>query len=225
MKTSKGKMKSAKGKILKVAICNLHFAFLVLLSGCVSFQVAGDVQKGRGELLYGDPKVALAYFQRAAELDPNYRLQTSIFPEGIWTYVGKANYATGRMPEARKALERARTREEDNLAKLYLGLVLAQDGDREKGLREMEAGLKGVADWYDYVEFYNPDGPYWDTGRPLRKAIEKQLAAMAGKEVNQKELIQNAAFLGRQIEIEIDRAQEHKLRDLQRKFHGDERRN
>jgi hypothetical protein len=48
---------------------------------------------------------------------------------------------------------------------------------------------------------------------------------MGGREANQKELIQNAAFLGRQIEIEIDRAQEHKLRDLQRKFHGDERRN
>lgn len=196
--------------------------FALLLSGCVSFQVAGDVQKGRMELLYGDPKVALVHFQRAADLDPDYRLHTSIFPEGMWTYVGKAYYASGRLPEARKALERARSHQEDDLAKLYLGLILAQDGDREKGLREMEAGLKGVVGWYDYVEFYHTDGPYWDTGRPLRRAIQKQLAAMGNREANQQELLQNAAYLGREIEIEIDRAQDYKLQDLRRKHHGDE---
>lgn len=222
MENSKGKMKNAKCKILKFAIYNLQFA--LLLSGCVSFQVGGDIQKGRMELLYGDPKVALVYFQRAAELDPNYRLNTSIFPEGVWTYVGRAYYAAGEMPQARKALERARSRQEDDLAKLYLGLVLAQDGDRERGLREMEAGLKGVVGWFDYVELYHMDGPYWDPGRQLRSAIQKQLVAMGGKEVNQKELIQNAAFLGREIEIEIERSRKHKFDDLQRKHHGDERR-
>ena len=219
MKTNeKSKMKNEKVKILQFAICLLQFA--ILFSGCVAFEVGGEIQKGRMELLYGDPKVALAHFQRAAELDPNYRLSYSIFPEGVWTYVGRAYYAANRAPEARQPLERARSREEDNLARLYLGLVLAQDGDRERGVREIEAGLKGVVEWFDHVEFYHPDGQFWDPGKYLRKAIQKQLAATGSKEADLKELIQNGAWLGREIEIEIDRAKEHKFNDWQRKSEG-----
>jgi len=148
------KIVNFKLQIAKVKI--FHFSFFILLfasllSGCVAFEVGGEVQRGRMELLYGDPKAALAHFQRAAELDPDYRLPYSLFYEGVWTYVGRANYALEKLPDARQALERARAREDDNLARLYLGLVLAQNGDRERGLREIEAGLKGVVDWFDYV--------------------------------------------------------------------------
>jgi len=63
-------------------------------------------------------------------------------------------------------LERARREHrEDNLATLYLGLVLLRDGEHEKGQKEIEAGLKGVVDWYDYVELYHTDGRFWDPGR------------------------------------------------------------
>ena len=214
MKMAKGERRKAKWRYLHFALCTLPFA--IFLSGCVSFQVGGEIQQGRMELLYGDPKVALAHFQRAAELDPDYRLQYSIFPEWVWTYVGRAYYAAGRLPEARQALERARAREEDSLARLYLGLVLAQDGDRARGLREIEAGLKGVVDWYDYVEFYHMDGRYWDPGKYLRKAIQKQLAALRGSDGSVQELTQSVASLGREIEIEIDKSKQHKHLDLYR---------
>jgi len=211
-------MKDSKSKIFKLAICNLQLALLVLLSGCVAFQVGGEINKGRTELLYGDPKVALAHFQRVAELDPNYRLSYSIFPEWVWTYVGRAYYADGRMVEARQALERARSREDDNLAKLYLGLVLAQDGDRSRGLKEIEGGLQGISDWYDYVEFYHPEGRYWDPGKYLRRDIQKQLAALKGSDV--RDLSQIAA-LGRAVEIEIDKSNQDRFHDLYRNG-GDE---
>lgn len=205
-------LRIAKFKVLSVAYCLLPVAFL--LSGCVAFQVGGEIQKGRMELLYGDAKAALAHFQRAAELEPNYRLDYSIFPEGVWTYVGRAYYAAGEMAPARQALERAAAREEDSLARLYLGLVLAQDGDRERGVREIEAGLKGITDWFDYVELYHPDGRYWDPGKYLRKAIQNQLAMLKGGDANIRDLTQNVAFLGREVEIEIDKAKEHKYSDL-----------
>jgi tetratricopeptide (TPR) repeat protein len=216
MKRAKGERKSPTRKCLIVAILSSQVA--IFLSACAIFQVGGDVQKGRMELLYGDPKVALAHFQRAAETDPDYRLHYSIFPEGVWTYVGRAHYAAGEMPQARRALERARREHpEDNLARLYLGLVLFQDGDRERGLREIEAALKGVIDWFDYVEFYHLDGPYWDPGKYLRKAIQEQLAALRGSDVNVQNLPQSVASLGREIEIEIDRAKDHKMRDWMRR--------
>jgi len=220
MKIAKGKMKNEKWRYLRFAICNLQFAILV--SSCVSFQAGGEFQQGRMELLYGDPKIALAHFQRAAELDPDYRIH-SIFPEWVWTYVGRAYHAAGRLAEARQALERARANEQDNLAKLYLGLVLAQDGDRARGLREIEAGLKGVSDWYDWVEYYHMEGRWWDPGKYLRQAIQKQIAALKGGDGAGQDLIQNGAYLGREIEMEIDKSRQHKLLDLYRDSGHDRR--
>ncbi len=195
-------------------ICSGLLLSLILVSGCVTVQVMGEIQNGRRELMYGDPKVALAHFQRAAELDPDYLLNLSILPEGVWTYLGRAYYATGNLPEARRALERARSRhEQDNLAKLYLGLVLARDGDRERGFNEIEAGLGGLHQWLNYIDEYHPDGRFWDPGRDLRSAIRKELTGMRGKEVNWTQLIANGEWLGRQFEEEITQAQ--RLKDLQ----------
>ncbi len=210
---AKGKIKNAKWKILIFALCTLHFA--IVLSGCVEFQVGGDIQQGRMALLYGDPKVALAHFQRASELDPDYLLNLSILPEGVWTYVGRAYYATGKLPDARKALEGASSRyEQDNLAKLYLGLVLARDGEQQRGLKEIEAGLKGLEDWLYHIEQYNPDGRFWDPARELRREIQRDRAMIGGKDVNWKELIASGEWLGREFEEEIDRVTRDKKHDI-----------
>ena len=129
--------------------------FLLLFSGCASFQVGGDIQKGRLALLYGDPNVALEHFQRAANSDPNYLLDFSIFDEGVWTYVGRAYYAMGKLPEAQKAFERARSlHRQDHLAKLYLGLV----GVRMGGSLEVLSATSVNADPND--EFPTSDYPF-----------------------------------------------------------------
>lgn len=209
---AKGKMKNAKWKILIFAICTLQFA--IVLSGCVAMQVIGEIQNGRRELMYGDPKAALAHFQRAAELDPDYLLNLAILPEGVWTYMGRAYYATGNLPEARKALERARSRyEQDNLAKLYLGLVLARDGDQGRGLKEIEAGLKGLHEWLNYIERYHYEGRFWDNDSHLRSAIQKTLATIKGGDTVGAELIASGERLGRGFEEEITEVK--KLMDLE----------
>jgi len=81
----------------------------ILLFGCVAFQVGGEIQQGRKQLMFGDPKVALVHFQRAAELDPNFIMNFGVFQEGAWTYVGRAHYVTGKLSEAGKALDRGVT--------------------------------------------------------------------------------------------------------------------
>jgi hypothetical protein len=129
------------------------------------------------------------------------------------------------LPEARKALERASTVEQDNLAKLYLGLVLTRGGDRDRGVKEIQAGLQGVSEWYDWVQFYHTEGQYWDPDKRLRIAIQKELGGLTNREINTNDLVQNVAFLGREIELEIDRARDHRDLDWRRKYHGDERRN
>jgi hypothetical protein len=50
-------MTTVKGKNLPFALMCL--LLLVLLAGCATYKASGEVQRGRKELLYGDPNVAL----------------------------------------------------------------------------------------------------------------------------------------------------------------------
>lgn len=181
------------------------FSILVFLSGCVSFQAGGEIQHGRRALMFGDPNVALAHFQRAAEIAPDYRYDFSILSQGVWTYVGRAYYATGKLSEARKALERARSRYgDDDLAKLYLGLTLARDGERPRSLKEITAGLKGLEEWFNYLDRYHPEARFWDPGRNIRAEIQRSLKMISGKDINWSELIAFGEWLGKTMEEEID---------------------
>jgi tetratricopeptide (TPR) repeat protein len=184
-------------------------AILALLalgfSGCVTAQ--GEVQAGRKDLLYGDPNRAVVRFQNAAAASPD-RLYFSTMPEGVWTYVGRAYYQSGRLPEARQALERAVARSsDDSLARLYLGLTLARAGDRPGGLKNIESGLTGIHDWLDYLEFRQPYGVgrFWDPRKEIRGEIRTQLASI-GPNVDWPRLIAGGEWVGRQMEEEIDRA-------------------
>ena len=192
---------------------------LLFLSGCVAFQVVGAIEKGRMALMYRDPNEALAHFQRAAELDPN--VTYSLLHEGVWTYVGRAYYTMGKLPEAQKALARARSLyKEDHLAKLYLGLVFARDGDRPKGLREIEAGLRGLQHWFDNLFRTHPEEySFWDPGGELEREIKRILAMIEGRDINWDELIARGEGLGLEFEEEIDLVQRDQIEE---DFEGDD---
>jgi len=197
---------------------------LFVLPGCASFQTISEIQTGRSALRYGDPKVALVHFRRAAELDPDYVLRSAAVEQGVWTYVGRAHYATGNLPEARKALERARSRHQrDHLARMYLGLVLARDGERQKGLTEIDAGLRGLGNSLDYIDQNLEDGRFWDPAKTLRSEIQRDIAMISGKDINWQTLIASGEWLGREFEEEIERAKADKRRDRVGAPAGDEK--
>lgn len=196
------------------------FSTFIFLSGCASFWAAGEVQQGRLQLMFGDPKVALAHFQRAAESDPNFVMSSGVFHEGVWTYVGRANYVLGKFPDARQALERARSQEEDTLAKLYLGLVLARDGDQQRGLKEIEGGMRGIYDWLEYVTYNTYYGHFWDPNREIRSEIQKNLDSTSGRDFDFKTLIASGEWVGEKMEDEIDKARRDRVRDQGRQSEG-----
>jgi len=161
--------------------------------------------------------VALAHFQRAAEMDPNYIMGFGVFQEGVWTYVGRANYATGKLPEARQALERALSRyQDDNLARLYLGLAVARDGDRQRGLKEIEGGMRGIYDWLEYITQAHrfSFGRFWDPRREIRSEIQGGLAMISGKDIDWQKLIASGEWVGAKMEDEIDRARRDEINDI-----------
>jgi tetratricopeptide (TPR) repeat protein len=194
-------------------------SIICLLSGCASFRVAGQVQAGRQALLANDPEAALSHFQQAAQSEPNYRMASGPFREGVWTYVGRAQYNAGKLPEARQSLERALSFDKDDyLARLYLGLTLARSGDRSRGLKEIEGGMKGIYDWLEYINYNTVYGQFWDPGREIRSEIEKNLAMISGKEFDWQRLISSGEWLGRKMEEEIDLARQDERRHREREF-------
>src|SRR5438094_9156803 len=98
-------------------------------SGC-GVQVSNDVELGRTALKVSNPELAVTFFQRTAESQSDYVVDTPPLRQGIWTYLGRAYYDAGRLSEAHDALSRALTRDScDFIARLYLGLVMLRPAD------------------------------------------------------------------------------------------------
>ena len=264
---------------------------IFVISGCVAFSVGGEIQSGRTALMKGEPDLALMHFQRAAQLDPDYLTDFTPLQEGVWTYVGRAYYVAGKLPEARQALERALSRyEHDSLAKLYLGLTLIrQQKDekaenpfsmddiiyalkegvapkrvvnliqergvgfeltserenslrrvgaddqlveeikrirvefegkrraegllRERGLKEVEAALRELHNWLEYISGNTSFGRFWDPAREIRSEIQTNLTMISGKKIDLQKLVANAEWLGQKMEEEIDLARRDQLQE------------
>jgi tetratricopeptide (TPR) repeat protein len=192
----------------------LFLLVLLFAAACTNFHVAGQVAMGREALLQENPKSALAHFRQAAEINPDFYLNWSLLEAGVWTYVGRAYYATGDMGEARAALEKATSRYSwDNMAKLYLGLALLRQNDQARGLKEIDAGLQGLYDWINYVNNYQrPDGSFWDPGGFIKQRIEQTRALVQAKDVNVPEVIAAGEYIGWRMEKEMDFARRQRLR-------------
>jgi tetratricopeptide (TPR) repeat protein len=193
------------------------FLLLVFLTGCTSLQVGGEVQSGRQALLEGSNETALGYFYRAAQKDPNYVYATGSSPrQGVWSYVGRTEYLTGRFPQARQSLERALSanREED-IARLYLGLTLAREGDRQRGLKEIESGMRGINNFLDYINqaLRYSIGQFWDPDRDIRRAIQSDLAMISARDFDWQRLTADTEWLGIRMEQESDLARKQAQQD------------
>ena len=192
------------------------FSLFVFLAGCTSLQSGGDVQSGRQALLAGNNESALGYFSSAANRDPNYIYATGSSPkQSVWSYVGRSEYLTGRFPQARQTLERAlasRNTDED-IARLYLGLTLAREGDRQRGLKEIESGMRGINGFLDYINQAQrfSIGQFWDPARDIRRAIQSDLAMISGKDLDWQRLTADTEWLGIRMEQESDLARRQEV--------------
>jgi tetratricopeptide (TPR) repeat protein len=200
------------------------FSLLVFLAGCTSLQTGGELQYGRQALLKGNNEAALGYFYSAAQEDPNYVYATGSSPQqSVWSYVGRSEYLTGRFPQARQDLERALAgnREED-IARLYLGLTLAREGDRQRGLKEIESGMRGINNFLDYINQAQrfSIGQFWDPGGDIRSAIQSDLAMISGKDLNWQRLTADTEWLGIRMEQESDLARRQEAESRSRDSNG-----
>lgn len=195
---------------------------LALAAGCTTYQAGSQFQAGRQDLLIGRSVSAAAYFRQAANLDPNYEKNIGYMREGIWTYLGRADYDAGKLPQARQDLERALARNErDYFARLYLGLVLAKSGNQERGAQELRTGLRGLDEWFNWTTRYSTYGTYCDPSGTIRAEIGTDLAMLSSPQIDWEKLIASGEWVGKKTEEEIDLAR----RDEHRQYEdGDGRR-
>jgi len=203
----------------------IHFLALLFLSiwlsACVSFQAAGDIAQGRQALFKGNNQAALGYFQAAEQVDPAYVYDTEL-REGVLSYVGRAQYLTGNYAAARSTLEKALSQNpSDNVARLYLGLTLARQGETQKALPDIDGGMKGIYDLLNYITdtFRFGYGEYWDPGRDIRSAIERDRAMIASGKIDWPALIADGESIALKTEREPDEARQNRRR--QQSLHAD----
>src|SRR6188474_230148 len=78
----------------------------ILLSGCGgAFQAASAIALGRQELFQGQNGDALESFEVAARENPDSWFDADR-PEGVFSYLGRAQYLNGQYAQARQSLER-----------------------------------------------------------------------------------------------------------------------
>jgi len=195
---------------MKIKACSVYLAALLFAFGCGSVQVGRDVQAGRNALQTGRPDEAVVYLSRAAAEDPDYSIPYRL-RQNVLTYLGRAYYETGRDKEARATLDKALSRNAgDHMARLYLGLALLRDGERDRGERELQTGLKGIYDSMEYLAANSVYGPYWDPGRQIRGDIQRAIAL----DPSSAELVALAQRIGKSVDEEIDRARHDEARTL-----------
>jgi tetratricopeptide (TPR) repeat protein len=165
-----------------------------------------EVHKGRQALMAGKAETALAHFQRATKLDPNF-LYFSTLPQSAITYTGRAFYQLGQFAEAHQAFEQATLQfNDDSMARLYLGLTLLRLGNREPGFQETIAGLKGIYEWLDYIQANLPQGIYWDPNGEIRSEIQRLLNHTSNTSLTAEKMAEAGDWIGNRMEQEIDLA-------------------
>jgi len=181
------------------------FLFLFLVSGCAVMKVAKEVQSGRRAMQLGNSQAALGYFKNAAHVDPGYITDFTLLDVGIWSYVGMAQYSEGARGKALASFKQAKQRHsEDHFARVYLGLLISQDGARRTGKEELVDGLNGLAQWLDTTRYSTPEGELWDPGDYLAKEIGQTLKLLQAEEINWGEINENVVMLARNFDDEID---------------------
>jgi len=201
----------------------LSLLSLVFLCGCTSLKAGSEVAYGRRALLGGDNETALGYFQSALQVDPTYKYGTA-YQQGLLSYVGRTEYLTGRLPQARETLQKSlAVNKDEDIARIYLGLTLIRTDNREAGLKDVETGMHGIYDWLDWVTeaFRFSFGQYWDPARAIRSAIQSDLAMMSGRDLDWQRVIADGEWVAMRMEEEGDKARNDEQRDRQRDSESD----
>ena len=193
------------GGILKRVSPLGRLLLLLPLVGCAASQATLEIQEGRRALLTAIPEIAVQHFERAAALDS--KNPGSPLGESAWTYMGRAYYEAMKYSPARQALDRALAQNQDDVARVYIGLIDARERSNEADHKQLQAGLQGVYDRIEYIKRFTFAGEFWDPSNRLTTEVLELIQALSAAQVNWNDVIPRVEEVMLKIENEIDQAQ------------------
>ena len=111
----------------------------------MSLQTGGEVQWGRQALLEGKNEAALGYFYSAALRDPNYVMRPGGSPkQGVWIMLDDQSTLPAEFPKPGKPWNGRFPPIEKKISPGSIWATLAREGDRQRGLKEIEAGCAAL---------------------------------------------------------------------------------
>ena len=194
----------------------------VFLSGCATFQGAGQYEAGKQALYAGNYPTALAYFTQAEQTNPD-AVYGATLRLGVLTYVGQTQYLTGNYAGARQSLRKELSQHpSDNVALLYLGLTEARLGNRQAALPHIENAMKGIDHFLNYITtaFRYSFGQFWDPSGAIRASIKSDLTLIQGANTDWPALIAAGEKLGIRIEEEEEKARQQQQQMMNENFGG-----
>jgi len=201
----------------RILILNWFLFALVVAAGCANVNVSKEVFSGRNALRLAKANEAVAHFEAASRLDPNYVSGFVPMDIGIWTYLGRAYYEAGNKEKALESLKRAKASgANDYFARIYLGLVMSQSGAQRDGGVELEAGLKGLAVWLETLPGRLAEGRFWDPSGKLADTIATTRKMLLSERLNWQAITDNVEWLGKEFEkeiLDVDRQQQRAMED------------
>ncbi len=205
-----GSIKVDKSRSTKQTALIGGLLLLVSVYGCASSQAARQIQAGRLALLAGNSEVAVQHFEQAAALDSKNK--GSPLQESAWTYVGRAHYGTKNYSLARQALDRALAQnKDDDIARLYVGLIGAREQMNESSRKQIHAGLQGVYDRIEYIKRFTIAGEFWDPSGQLGAELLALINTVPAPQVDWSSVIPRIEQLSLKIENEVDQVQRDEL--------------
>jgi len=189
--------------------------FVLSVCGCAASQAAHQIQEGRLALITGKPEIAAQHFERAVALDS--KSSDSLLQESAWTYLGRAYYGSKNYSLARQALDRALAQNNDeDMARLYLGLIGVRGEVNEISRQQVQAGLQGVYNRVDYIKRFTASGQFWDRSGQLSAELKELIKEVSAQDVEWNSVIPRIEQSCLKIEDEFDQAR----RDVLYRYRG-----
>src|SRR5258705_4426314 len=205
-----GSVNVNKSKSMKQTALIYGLLLLASVYGCAGSQAAQQIRQGRLALLTGNPEIAVQHFEQAAALDS--KNSGSPLQQSAWTYVGRAYYGTMQYSLARQALDRALAQnKEDDIARLYVGLIGAHEQINESSRKQIQAGLQGVYDRIEYIKRFTFAAEFWGPSGQLSAELLALIKTVAAPQVDWSGVIPRIEELGLKIENEVDQSQRDEL--------------
>ena len=200
------------------------FSLFVFLAGCASLQTGGEVQWGGRLCSRARTKPPSAIFTAPLRGIPIMSMQLGALRSRVFGVMSDdQSILPADFPKPGKTWNgRFPSNREEDIARLYLGLTLAREGDRQRGLKEIESGMRGINSFLDNInqtQRYSI-GQYWDPDRDIRSAIQSDLAMISGKDLDWQRLTADTEWLAIQMEQESDLARRQEAEDRSRESEG-----